>query len=325
MTLIAEDGRLLDDLLEANEGVVDPAVLWPLLSEDQVRWRVSSGRWQRPFRGAIVAHSGPLTETQVARAALLTGGPHAALAGLTAAWMGGFTGFGDSKPVEEKTVYLLLPRGAKRRARPSSQRPASMPFPRVKVRYARELTDDDVFPNLKPRRTRTARSLVDAASWMATDRGAMALLAAGVQQKVTRCGDLRQVLDRMKTVRRRALMYEILGDIEGGAQALSELDFGRKVIKAFGLPEPTRQVGRRDSRGRQRWIDVLFEDWKVIVEIDGAQHDEPLQQWDDMERDNDFTIEGYRPLRFPAWRIRREPEAVARKILAALRAGGYRG
>jgi hypothetical protein len=131
--------------------------------------------------------------------------------------MGGFTGFGDSKPVEEKTVYLLLPRGAKRRARPSSQRPASMPFPRVKVRYARELTDDDVFPNLKPRRTRMARSL----------------------------------------------MYEILGDIEGGAQALSELDFGRKVIKAFGLPEPTRQAGRRDSRGRQRWIDVLFEDWSV--------------------------------------------------------------
>jgi hypothetical protein len=50
------------------------------------------------------------------------------------------------------------------------------------------------------------------------------------------------------------------------------------VIRRFRLPEPSRQVGRRDSRGRQRWIDVLFDGWKVAVEIDGAQHVTPLEQ-----------------------------------------------
>ena len=170
-----------------------------------------------------------------------------------------------------------------------------------------------------------ARSLVDAAAWMSTDRGAQAVLAAGVQQGRTRVTDLRSVLDRIGTVRRRRLMYDVLGDIEGGAQALSELDFTRKVIRQFRLPEPNRQVGKRDSQNKQRWIDVIFDDYKVAIEIDGAQHMEPLDQWDDMERDNDLNIDGYLVLRFPAWLIRRNPEYVAKKILKALRRGGYRG
>jgi very-short-patch-repair endonuclease len=120
-------------------------------------------------------------------------------------------------------------------------------------------------------------------------------------------------------------MYAILGDIEGGAQALSELDFTRGVIRQFRLPEPSRQVGRKDAQGRQRWIDVLFDEWNVVVEIDGTQHREPLEQWDDMDRDNDLNIDGYRVLRFPAWLVRKNPELVARKILQALHKAGYRG
>jgi hypothetical protein len=145
----------------------------------------------------------------------------------------------------------------------------------MKIHYSRMLTDLDVHPLWEPGRTRMARSLVDAASWMATDRGAMAVLAAGVQQRRVRVQDLRTRLDRMTRIRRRRLMYEILADVEGGAQALSELDFTRQVIRRFRLPEPSRQAGRRDSRGRQRWIDVLFDEWKVAVEIDGAQHITP--------------------------------------------------
>ena len=63
-----------------------------------------------------------------------------------------------------------------------------------------------------------------------------------------------------------------------------------------------------------------------MVEIDGAQHAaDPLQRWDDMERDIDLSLDGYQTLRFPAWLIRANPERVARKILEALRRAGYRG
>lgn len=312
MTIIAARDCDLAQLLVDADCVLDTATALTYLTREEIRWRVSSGKWQRPCQGALVTHSGPLTEHQMLRVALLAAGPRAVLGGLTAAWLDGFKGFGDTTPVAQRPIHLLAPVGYTRRSR--------MPLPNMKLHYTRVLTGQDVHPAREPRRTRMARSLVDAASWRSTDRGAMALLAAGPQQGRTRVSDLRAVLDRIKTVHRRRLMYEILADIEGGAQALSELDFTRKVVRRFRLPEPSRQAGKRDSRGRQRWIDVVWEEQKVLVEIDGAQHIEPLEQWDDMERDNDFNADGYRVLRFPAWLIRRDPEYVARKVLEALHA-----
>ena len=154
----------------------------------------------------------------------------------------------------------------------------------------------------------------------------MAVLAAGVQQGLARVGDLRLVTDRLETVRRRKLIIDVLGDIAGGAQALSELDFLRLVVRPFGLPEPSRQIARRDRQGRRRWIDAAWDDCKVAVEIDGAQHTEdPLQRWDDMERDIDLMLDGYQTLRFPAWLVRKNPEYVARRILEALRRTRHRG
>lgn len=296
--------------LEDADSVLDTATALSYLSRGQIRWRVSSGRWQRPCKGTLVTHSGPLPWIQMLRVSLIAAGPGAALGGLTAAWEDGFKGFGDTDPAYERPIHILVPATRKRRT--------ELPYPNIKLHYSTALTDLDVHPARDPRRTRIARSLVDAASWRATDRGAMAILAAGVQQGKTQVCDLLAVLDRRKTLYRRRLMYEVIADIEGGAQALSELDFTGLVVRRFGLPEPTRQAAKRDSRGRRRWIDAVWERQKVMVEIDGAQHSGPLEQWDDMERDNDFNAEGYRVLRFPAWLVRRDPAAVARAIQSAL-------
>jgi hypothetical protein len=154
----------------------------------------------------------------------------------------------------------------------------------------------------------------------------MAVLAAGVQQRLVRVEDARQVAEPVVRFRRRKLILETLGDIAGGAQALSELDFTRNVVRAFHLPEPARQAARRDARGRRRWTDVSWDEYKLAVEIDGAQHTEdPLQRWDDMERDIDMGADGYLTLRFPAWLVRSNPEQVARAIRQALHRAGYRG
>jgi very-short-patch-repair endonuclease len=230
----------------------------------------------------------------------------------------GFTGFGDKASLIDRPVYLLAPYGYKRRTPPLKLT--------VVTHYSQALTDVDVHPDRQPRRTRIARSLIDAAAWMPTDRGAMAILAAGVQQRLVRAQDLSQVMDRMGALHRRKLIGETIGDIAGGSQALSELDFTRQVIRAFRLPEPSRQAARRDARGRRRWTDVMWDDYKIVVEIDGAQHAaDPLQRWDDMERDIDLGLDGYQSLRFPAWLVRANPEYVARKILEALRRAGYQG
>jgi very-short-patch-repair endonuclease len=317
MTFSAIRDPRLAELLEHHDGVLSTATMLKFLTESELRWQVASGRWQKPTRGAVVAHSGPLTDRQALRAVLLRAGPQAAIAGLTAARLDGFSGFGDKVSMTDRPIHLLMPAGYKRRMYPLRLN--------VVTHYSRTLTDNDVHPIRQPRRTRIARSLVDAAAWMPTERGAMAVLAAGVQQGLVRVGDMREVIERIETMHRHGLMIRVLPDIEGGAQALSELDFTYQVVRRHRLPEPSRQVARRDVRGRQRWFDVMWDEWKVVVEIDGAQHQEPLQRWDDMERDNDLNLGGYRTLRFPAWRVRQEPEYVAREILKALRRAGYQG
>ena len=304
-------GRSLDEVLIDHEGVLGTSLALQFMTESQLRWQITSGRWQKPARGVVVAQSGPLTDRQLLRAALLRAGPQASLAGLTAARLEGLKGFDDKRSIRETPIYLLVPVGYRRRTPPGDLN--------VVTHYSRALTDVDAHPTRQPRRTRIARSLIDAAAWMPTERGSIAVLASGVQQGLARVDDLRLVTDRLATLRRRKLIIEVLGDIAGGSQAISELDFLHLVVRPFGLPEPSRQSARRDRRGHRRWIDAAWDDCKIAVEIDGAQHTEdPLQRWDDMERDIDLTLDGYQTLRFPAWLVRSNPGYVARRIREAL-------
>jgi hypothetical protein len=309
MTAAVESQQDLDELLASQSQVARVASLLDFMTRRALAWQVDSHRWQQPCRGIVVAHSGQLTDPQRQWTAVLAAGRSAVLAGLTAARLGGLRGF-DDRGDNDGPVYLLVPAG-----RQVHRRPPGIP---VVVHYSTILGADAVHPLKRPPRTRMARSLVDAAAWMPTDRGAMAVLAAGVQQGRARVEDMTKVVDANPRLHRRKLITETLGDIAGGAQALSELDFTRLVIRAYGLPEPDRQRCRRDSRGKNRYLDAVWESERLVVEIDGAQHMDPLQRWDDMDRDNDLELAGYRTLRFPAWLVRCNPGYVAAKIREAL-------
>jgi len=75
----------LTRLLRERDQVLDALSGLDYMSRSALRWQLSSGRWQQPCRGVVVAHSGPMTELQRLWAAVMWGGPGAALAGLTAA------------------------------------------------------------------------------------------------------------------------------------------------------------------------------------------------------------------------------------------------
>ncbi len=280
------------------------------MTPDALRWRVESGRWQRPCRGIVIAHSGPLTSGQKLWVASLWAGPGAALGGLTAARLWGLRGFDEA----DDTIHVVLPPGRERR----TGRP---PLPLI-VHYSRNLAQCDVHPSRQPPRTRAARSLVDAASWRLTDRGAQAVLAAGVQQGLVLPEHLAAELGRNPRVRRHMLMTQTVDDISGGSRALSELDFLRYVVRPFGLPLPDRQVPRTDQNGRRRWLDALWEKARLIVEVDGAGHADILQYWADMDRDNQLSLQGYTTLRYASFTIRYRPDYVAAQIRASLRDRG---
>jgi Protein of unknown function (DUF559) len=310
MTYEGDASPELADVLSRHDGVLSLGFAMKYLTRDALRWRVSSGRWQQPCRGIVVAQSGPLTEFQALRIAVLWAGPGGALAGLTAASLDGLQGFTDRGPCVERPIHVLVPVSSPpRRTRPS--------LPLV-VHYSRLLGADDIHPLREPRRTRMARSLVDAAVWMATDRGAQAVLAAGVQQRLVRIADLTAIVARNQRLPRRGMITDTLEDIAGGAHALSELDFTR-LIRRYRLPPPDRQASRTDSGGRRRWLDAVWKTARLAVEVDGRHHMDAAQYWADMDRDNDLTVDGYRVLRFPAFLVRYHPGYVAQKIAAALR------
>ena len=66
--------RDLDELLREQDRVVDTAAALGGLTRGAFRWRVESGKWQRPCRGVVVAHSGPLAESEVLWTVLLWAG-----------------------------------------------------------------------------------------------------------------------------------------------------------------------------------------------------------------------------------------------------------
>jgi len=112
-------------------------------------------------------------------------------------------------------------------------------------------------------------------------------------------------------------------DAAGGAHSLAELGY-LAISRRAGLPEPARQVVRRDAAGRRRYLDLLCDPWGVHVEVDGGQHIDAAAWWADMKRQNEVWIAGERVLRFPAWVVRERPNEVIAQVRAALRAAGWR-
>ena len=271
------------------------------LSRKAIRHRVASGRWQEPHRSVFVTHNGPISPDERRWIAVLA--TDGVLGGLSAAVLRGYA---------DDTVHVLLP--GNRRPR---QLPAGVTIHRTTV-----LEEREVLRVGGPPRTKPARSVVDAAQWARTDDEARAVIAAAYQQRLVAHRDIEDVLRRLRRARRRALIMQTAADAAGGAHSLAEIDFVA-LCRAHDLPEPARQVLRRDSSGRRRYLDALFDEWQVQVEIDGGQHHDPRSAWSDMRRQNDLWIAGDRVLRFPAWALRHDPSSVMRQVRAALTAAGW--
>ena len=76
--------------------------------------------------------------------------------------------------------------------------------------------------------------------------------------------------------------------------------------------------------GGSAFFDACFDDWKLVVEIDGAHHAVAPQMSDDTARQNDVVLAGYVMLHYPVFIGRTQPQRVAAEIRAALIAAGWR-
>ncbi len=277
----------------------------------RVRHAVASGRWQRPARGVYVTHNGPLSVEEQRWVVLLACPAGSALSGATALQLAGLTGFEDPR------VHVTVPDGADRPT------PTSRDLPERVTHWSLHLGAREVHPVRVPARTRTERSLIDHASWTATDRHARAAVLAAFQQGLVRAADVLLAVDRRPTAKRVGLVRESVLDAIGGIQSLPEKDFDDLVLGG-GLPRPTRQAARRGPDGRY-YLDVEWSEYGVAAEIHGLPHHGVVQWSHDLMRANEIVIDGPRLLFFTSYVIRHERVAVLDQMVRALRAGGWHG
>jgi hypothetical protein len=143
-----------------------------------------------------------------------------------------------------------------------------------------------------------------------------------VQQGLTRAHLLGQEMLRVKRDRRRALLYAVVLDLLEGARSLSEAEFARECGRR-GLPRPTRQSYRQTARG-DSYLDADWEDWGLVVEVDGVQHSWASNIVADALRQNEVTLDRSTVLRLPLLGLRVSPDDFFDQIERALSAAGWR-
>ncbi|UUZ60263.1 DUF559 domain-containing protein [Nocardioides sp. B-3] len=103
-------------------------------------------------------------------------------------------------------------------------------------------------------------------------------------------------------------------------RSVSEHEFAA-ACRERGIPEPTRQAVRRTGDGRY-FLDVFWEEWGVVVEIDGIQHGWVQNAVSDALRQNDVTLTDALVLRLPLLGLRVAADDFFDQITQALQARG---
>lgn len=279
-----------------------------VLSRTQLR-RIGVTRWdiRREARGrrwtvhgeqAVALHTGKLDQRAQWRVALLEIGRHAALDGVTALLAAGLRNY------QEQVIHVSVPRGS----RPGSRAG-------VRVHETRRRSDTDVLA-AGLQRVRPAIAAVRAALWATTDRQAALLIVMAVQQRLTTGAAIADTLRSVRLDRRRVLLNVIIRDVTDGAQALGELDFAA-LCRERGHPEPSRQVLRKGPRGRH-YLDVYWEDFGLVAEIEGIHHGAGETQVDDALRQNALSLGVDVWLRLPLLGLRIATDAFMEQVAAAL-------
>jgi hypothetical protein len=251
----------------------------------------------------VITHNGQVSAATRRWAAVLQVGRRAALDGVTALQAAGAA-------LTDEDVHVITPK---------SSTPASLRG--VIVHESRRFDAEDVLATSPPR-MRPAVAAVHGALWARTDREATYLVLLAIQQRLCTSTEVAEVLEKVHRDARRSLLRSLVGEAASGVTALSELDVARD-FRAYGLPEPERQVLRQREDGRD-YLDCRLPEWAVVIELDGAGHDDPDQRLDDLVRDIRLAADGDQVIRIPMAAYRLDRQRVLKAIADLLRSKGWR-
>jgi Transcriptional regulator, AbiEi antitoxin/Protein of unknown function (DUF559) len=296
----------VDRVLGRQAGVITRAqALAAGMSRHAVYARLDSGRWQRLHTGVYAAYSGRPTRQSMMWAAVLGAGQGAVLCHRSAAELHGLLDTGQN-PV----IHVMVPRGR-----------TVAPMRDVVAHYSQRV-DIARHPALEPPRTRLEETVLDLAEAESTATGAISWILNACASRRTKPGRLLEVMDARPRMRRRKLLLVALGDARIGVQSVLEHGYLYRVERAHGLPEGDRQRRTR-AGGISRYEDVRYEEYGVIVELDGRAAHPEGESWRDTRRDNVSAMKGLITLRYTYADVMERPCEVADEIARTLSRRGY--
>jgi Transcriptional regulator, AbiEi antitoxin len=298
----------LRNLAQRQYGVVSRSqAIRAGLSPDMIKFRVTSGRWQQLHLGVYATFSGIPGRGARLWAALLAAGPDAVLSHQTAAELHGLS----DKPASPIHVsiprdrHLVTTEGVRlhRSAWAADAVQQGSRPPRTTV----EETVLDL--------TQTARSFDDVCGWV----------TRAIARELTDQASLQAAMKKRSRLRWRADLHELLGAAAAGDHSVLEFRYHRDVERAHGLPAPDRQVPFIAQDGRRGRRDRVYQEYDVVVELDGRLAHPAENRWKDKARDNAAAAGGQQSLRYDWAAVTRRPCATAAEVAEVLRHHGWQG
>lgn len=292
---------VLRELLDHQSGTVARRQLLGLgWGDNDIRREVRNRRLTRVHPGVFVNHTGPLSWSSRAWAAVL----HyegSALCDQSALTLTG------------TPIHVAIPAGRQGRR-----------LPGVVLHQVRDL-DQRVHWNRSPPRLRIEEAALDVAGRATTLAEAVAVLSETCARRATTPERLMTALDRRQRPRRGGELRRVLSDAALGTHSVLERDYLLKVERAHGLP-PGRRQAREETADGTIYRDVLYEEAAVAVELDGALwHSGPGARRRDMVRDLTSAGDGVLTLRVGWHQVWEQPCRTAQLIIRVLVQRGWRG
>jgi hypothetical protein len=268
----------------------------------------SSGRWQRLQRGVYATFSGePLRETAL-WAALLRAGPGAVLSHLTAAERHGL--------IDEPSPVIII-------TVPVSRSPARTPIAGIVIHRSDSILRTR-HPAMLPPCTRVEDTVLDLIQVARTFDDAYAWICRAIGRRRTTADRIAVAMAARKKMRWRREIALALGDAEVGVLSVLEYRYVHRVERPHGLPAARRQALIRQRFGN-KYLDNLYEEYGVCVELDGTAAHPADEQWRDKRRDNVNTVSGLVTLRFGLLDLGEHRCETAAAVATLLRRHGWTG
>ena len=171
-----------------------------------------------------------------------------------------------------------------------------------------------------PPRTSLSEAIVDVAEyWCADDL--LTLVGGAITGRAVTSETLLRELEARPRHRQRGLLARIVEDVTEGTTTVLERHYHTDVEVPHGLPLPLRQVS---PVGKYR-VDNWYDQYHLIVEVDGRATHVGLAASVDMERDNFHMAHGISTLRFTWTHVVHQPCQTARTVAEALTRAGWTG